>query len=826
MRTYNGKGFILLMTWSRLSSENLNSFCNPLDFEFETTENVPPMEDIIGQERAIKAMSFGLRIKRQGYNIYISGMTGTGRNSYAQSMIEEVASQEKVPNDWCYVYNFQNPGEPLALELPPGKGHDFAADIKSLIEDLKESIPAAFDSEEYEKKRAEYIQEFQETKASHMDELNRMASEKGFNLKRTSTGFITIPVINGEQIDEDEYEDLDPELKEEMEKKSSEVQLKAMEIMRKIQSAEKDLKDKLSQMDNKIALMAIGHLFEDIKQKYQHLDKVTEYLTELQQDILKNIDNFRESEDEYQSSSNPLSWMGGQARENVESHYKVNVLTDNSDATGAPVVVEHNPSYYNLVGRVEYENRMGMVSTDYSMIKGGAIHRANGGYLIVQARDVLTSIQAWEALKRVLKTKELRIENIAEHYGLVAMSTLKPEPIPMDIKLVMIGSPMFYHLLYYYDEDFRKLFKVKADFDVEMKRNQQHMTQMASFISTHCRQENLRHFDRSAVARVVDYASRLAEHQEKLSTRFNDIVEILYEADTWAELEEKELVGKEDVMRAIEEKKYRSQKYEDKLQELIETEQILLELEGEKIGELNGLSVIDIGDYQFGRPNRITASTYLGRRGIVNIERESELSGKIHNKAVLIISGYLGQYYAQKTPLTLSASICFEQSYSGIEGDSATVAELMALLSNLAEVPLKQGLAVTGSVNQKGEVQPVGGINQKIEGYYKACKTKGFQGEQGVIIPRGNCNNLMLEDEVIEAVEDGNFSVYWVSNVNDVIELLTGMKAGETDEEGFFPKGTFNRLVQDKLFAYNELINNSSSSDEEFEGENGSAEEE
>lgn len=792
------------MSWIKLPEEELNLSCNPQDFEFETTEEVPPPEDIIGQERAFQAMSFGLKIKRHGYNIYISGITGTGRNSYAESLVRDIAADEESPDDWCYVYNFKKPGEPLSLNLPAGMGSTFENDIESLLNDLKEAIPDAFDSEDYEKKKAEYVKEYQEVRSSMLDKLNQIAGEKGFALKKTSSGFITIPVIDDKQISEEDYEQLEPALKDEFEKKSNEVQLKAMEILRKIQVAEKELKEKIKNMDNKIGLMATGHLFDDLKKRYKDYSKVKRYLEDFQQDVLDNINNFRVDEDEHQQ--NPLGWMGKQSREQTEDRYRVNLMVDNSSAKGAPVVIEHNPSYYNLIGRVEYENRMGMVITDFTMIKSGALHRANGGYLILQARDVLIGLQAWEALKRNLKTKEIRIENIAEHYGLVAMSTLRPEPIPLNLKVIIIGSPLFYHLLYHYDEDFRKLFKIKADFDVEMKRDRVNMTKMASFISAHCRKEGLKHFDRTAVACVVDYGSRLAERRNKLSTRFNDIVEVLYEADAWAEFDGKKLVTAEHVNRAIDEKINRSNMYEYKIQELIETNQLLLDFEGEKTGQINGLSVIDVGDYQFGRPSRITASTHLGRRGIVNIERESRLSGNIHNKGVLILSGFIGQRYAQKDPLALSASLCFEQSYAGIEGDSASMAELLILLSSLAEVPLKQEIAVTGSVNQKGEMQPVGGINQKIEGYYHACKIKGLTGRQGVIIPEANRLNLILSREVVDAAKEGIFSVYTVNNADEAIELLTGMTAGEIQEDGSFPEGTFNFLVQEKLKHYNRLI--------------------
>ncbi len=791
------------MGGKKVPMEGLYILCDPLEFEFETTEEVPPLEDIIGQERAVKAMDFGLRIKQHGYNIYISGITGTGKNSYARSLIKEIAAGENVPDDWCYVYNFKKPEEPIALNFPAGEGAVFARNMENFIAELKEAIPNAFSSEDYDRKKTEYIKEYQDIRTALMDKLNRIASEKGFLLKKTSSGFVTVPVVDDKQVSEQDYDKLPEETKEELEARSNEVQLKALEILRKIQGAEKELRKKIKKMDREIALMAIGHFFEEMNEEYRDHTKVMNYLHDFREDVLNNIGIFRADEED--SSHEPLAWLGRQSKQR-EIRYKVNLLVDNQDRKGAPVEIEHNPFYYNMIGRVEYENRMGMVLTDFTMIKGGALHRANGGYLILQALDVLNSLQSWEVIKRVLKTKKITIENIAEQYGLVAMSTLKPEPIPLNTKVIMIGSQLIYQLLYHYDEDFRKLFKIKADFDVEMKRDRVNMTKMASFISAHCRKEKLKHFDREAVARVVDYGSRLAEDREKISTRFNDIVEILYEADAWAGVEGDDLVSGGHVQKAITEKIYRSNKLENKIQELVEKEQILLDVEGSAVGQINGLSVVDLGDYRFGYPTRITASTFLGRQGIINIERESELSGKIYNKAVLIIGGFIGHRYAQKVPLSLSASICFEQSYSGVEGDSASVAELLAILSSLAEVPLRQGVAVSGSVNQKGEVQPVGGINQKIEGFYHTCRVKGLDGDQGVVIPAANYSNLMLSPEVVEAVKEGLFSVYLVNDIDEAVELMTGMAPGTMQEDGTFPEGTFNYLVQEKLLHYHRLI--------------------
>jgi lon-related putative ATP-dependent protease len=446
------------------------------------------------------------------------------------------------------------------------------------------------------------------------------------------------------------------------------------------------------------------------------------------------------------------------------------------------------------------------VVTDFSMIKAGALHRANGGYLILQARDVLTALQSWDVLKRVLRTREIRIENIGEHFGLVAMATLRPQPIPLNIKVVMIGNPFIYQILYHYDEDFRKLFKIKADFDIEMERKEDNVNKMAGFISYHCQKQNLRHFDREAVAEIVEYSTRLAENQAKLSTRFNEIVDLLFEADAWAELDGEKVVGKAQIEKSLEEMVYRSNKYEQKIVESIKDEEILLDLEGSRVGQINALSLLDQGDYRFGRPSRITASTYLGRKGIINIERESDLSGRIHNKGVLILSGYLGLRYGSLVPLNLTASICFEQSYGGVDGDSASAAELFCLLSSLADVPLRQDLALTGSINQKGEIQPIGGVNSKIEGFYLACKAKGLTGNQGVIIPQKNQHSLMLKKDVIEAVEKEQFNIYTISTVDEGIELLTGLPAGELLDDGTFSEGSFNDKVLTKLNQFNEKM--------------------
>jgi len=791
------------MTWKKLVATDLRKYCKVEDINFSTTEDVPLLEGMIGQERAVRATEFGLRIKRHGYNIFMTGLTGTGKSSYAQSIISKISAEEPVPDDWLYVYNFEHPGEPIAMNLPAGMGEKFCRHIEELLEDLKQNIPKAFDGEDYERQKSVYVKEFQEARSVIFEELNKVASDKGFALKRTSSGFVTIPLHEGEQINEEEYAKLDQEKKDELEKKSTEIQIKAMEIMRRVQKVEKDLKEQLKDLDQRIGLAAIGHLFNELLEEYEDYLAIQKYLQAFQKDVLSNLADFRSDEEDQQ---NPMLWLRKQSQEQADMRYTVNLLVDNRETEGAPMVYETNPSYYNLLGRVEYENRFGMVVTDFSMIKAGALHRANGGYLILQARDVLTALQSWDVLKRVLRTREIRIENIGEHFGLVAMATLRPQPIPLNIKVVMIGNPFIYQILYHYDEDFRKLFKIKADFDIEMERKEDNVNKMAGFISYHCQKQNLRHFDREAVAEIVEYSTRLAENQTKLSTRFNEIVDLLFEADAWAELDGEKVVGKAQIEKSLEEMVYRSNKYEQKIVESIKDEEILLDLEGSRVGQINALSLLDQGDYRFGRPSRITASTYLGRKGIINIERESDLSGRIHNKGVLILSGYLGLRYGSLVPLNLTASICFEQSYGGVDGDSASAAELFCLLSSLADVPLRQDLALTGSINQKGEIQPIGGVNSKIEGFYLACKAKGLTGNQGVIIPQKNQHSLMLKKDVIEAVEKEQFNIYIISTVDEGIELLTGLPAGELLDDGTFSEGSFSDKVLTKLEQFNEKM--------------------
>lgn len=782
----------------RLPYNMLKNECDPDSLKFGDTSEIEPLEGIIGQERALKAIEFGLKIKMRGFNIFMSGLTGTGKTSYAQNYIKNIAANEKIPDDWCYLYNFDRPNQPIAVNLPAGAGKVFHKDMDEFIKVLELEISKAFDSDDYEKEKADIVKEFQQKRNELLEILNADAEKQGFKVRTTNAGIYFLPVVEGKTLNEQEYGELDEDLKHEIKERSDAIQFETIDIIRKIKNVEKEAEDKIEAWENKIALFAVGMHISDLKDKYKQHDRISAYLEKVQEDILANLDAFRNDGGQDEQQQALLPWLR-KAESSPAGRYKVNLLVDNSSLKGAPLIVDFNPSYYNLLGKLEYENEFGTMTTDFTLIKGGLFHQANGGYLILQANDVLSSIQSWEALKRVLKTRQICIENMKEQMGLVAVSTLKPEPIPADIKVILVGSAYLYQLLYQFDEDFKKLFKVKVDFDEEMLRSEENVHKLAQFVSLFCRKENSMHFDKTGVAKIVEYSSRLVEDQQKLSTRFNDIADILSEASTWAAVEESAIINAGHVMKAIKEKNYRSNKYDMKLLELLENGTIIIDTSSEVVGQINGLAILDMGDYAFGKPSRITATTYMGESGIVNIEREIEMSGTSHTKGVLILSGYIGQKYAQEMPLSLSASLCFEQLYSGIDGDSASSAELYAILSSLADVPIKQFIAVTGSVNQKGEIQPVGGVTNKVEGFFELCKLRGLNGKHGVIIPHQNIRNLVLDDEVIEAAKKGKFNIYPVKTIDEGIEILTGVSAGARGPDGSYPEGTINYKVYEKL---------------------------
>lgn len=788
----------------RVAADKLSRICEPDRLPFHTTEELDGLGEIVGQPRAVRAMDFGLGTDCPGYNIFLLGAPGTGRTTYAKKALRDKAAGQTVPPDWCYVYNFANPSQPRALVLPGGKGREFKGDIEDLEAALREDIPKSFDSEEYERQKAGIVQEFQRVRSELLEDLTSRAKEMGFALKTSTSGFLTVPIVDEREIAQEDYGELEPSVQRDIEERSQQLRVEASEIMRRVGQAERGTREKIKKLEHGVGLSAVGHLIEDLQQKYNDNLQVVDYLEAYKNDVLDHLDDFKAQDSEEHLPALLL------ARRQDNYRYKVNLLVDNHRAEGAPVIVESNPTWYNLLGRVEYQNEMGGFVTDFTRIKAGAFHRANGGYLLLHAADILVNPLAWQAVKRVLKTREILVESIADQYSSLALSTLRPEPIPLGTKVVLIGNSQLYHLLYSLDEDFKKLFKVKVDFSDDMERSDQSELQVARFVAEQAKREGLRHFHREAVARVVEYSSRLADSQGRLSTHFNELGELLYEADAWAGLDGADIVERQHINRAIREKIYRSNRWQEYRERLLSEGKLLVIARGEAVGQINGLSVLSTGDYQFGVPMRITANTFAGRGGITNIEREIKLSGSIHSKGVLTLAGYLGQSFAQHRPLALSASITFEQLYGGVEGDSASGAELMALISSLADVPLDQGIAVTGSVNQKGEIQPVGGINEKIEGWFETCKQQGLTGSQGVIIPQRNVGDLMLNDDVLEAVIQGRFHVYAICTVEQGLEILSGIAAGTADPRGEYSQNSIYGQVQAKLDNFSKEKNSGS----------------
>lgn len=775
--------------------EKLRRVCDYTEFEFESTEEVAPLEGLLGQERAYRALNFGLSIPNPGYNIYISGPAGTGKTSFARELLSAQAKEQPVPPDWCYLYNFRNPDQPRAISLPPGKGREFRHDVEQLIEALRRELPKVFNGEEYERLKNNILDELYQKTAELYEELEQYAAAEGFALNKTSSGLVSIPVIDGKTVSQEEFENLDQETKDAIQARSRKLQEKMNEGMRQYREHERQTKMRIAELDRKVGLLSVAPYVQELKEKYRDNPKIVSYLDEVQEDIVENVENFLDRDDH----NNPLIMLRRLNRQTAFIKYRVNLLVDNSETAGAPVVFETNPTFANLFGSIEYEGEFGVLATDFTKIKKGALHAANGGYLVLQATDVFKNYWVWDALKRTLKNREIVIENLMKNMNLGGPVSLQPEPIPLDVKVILIGEPLLYQLLYHYDPDFPKLFKIKADFDLETERSRENVFKYAAFISSVCHRENLPHFDRTAVAKIIEYSSRLVDDQEKLSVHFNKISELIYEAAAWATRAGSRLVTAAHVDKAVAEKNLRSNLIEQRIQELILDGTIMIDTTGWVVGQVNGLAVYDLGDHRFGRPSRITAKTFMGGKGVINIERETRLSGQIHDKGVLTLSGYLGGQYALDKPLTLSASLGFEQLYGGIEGDSASSAELFALLSSLADLPIYQGIAVTGSVNQRGEIQPVGGINQKIEGFFRICLARGLTGDQGVIIPYQNVRNLMLDEDVIGAVKAKQFHIYPIRHVDEGIEILTGVKAGQRGKDGSFPKGTVHYRVDQRL---------------------------
>ncbi|MCX8033691.1 MAG: AAA family ATPase [Thermodesulfovibrio sp.] len=787
----------------KLTSQDVYKKCDEYTFKFETTLDEKPLTGTIGQDRAIAALDFGLNLPAKGFNIYALGAQGTGKMRAIRTLLSEKVKNEPIPPDWCYLYNFKKPDNPIAVSLPAGKAKEFQNDMGNLINTLKTEIPKAFESKEYDKQRNKILEEFQQKQKEWFSAIEEEARNKGFAIRKALAGLIIVPIKrDGEPLTEEEFQALDLDTRKRIDEIGKMLQEKLDDVVRAVREADKMVKEMLVKLERQIALDVIEQPIEELKSRYSFNEKIIQYLDAVKEDILNNLQDFKIQEE----VTPPIPPFMKIPRDVSFVKYTVNILVDNSATEGAPVLYEPNPTYLNLFGSIEYKIQYGMAITDFTMIKAGSLHKANGGYIVIDALALLKNLFSYDSLKRALRNKEIRIEDVWEQYRLITTSTLRPEPIPLNVKVILTGTPFLYYLLYNYDDEYKELFKVKADFDIRMPRNQENITKYAQFISLCQKEEDLLPFHRSAVAKIVEYGSRLAEHQEKLSTQFSSIADLIRESHYWAKKDGKNVVESKHVINALEQKVYRSSSIEEKLRELILEDVLIVESSGSKVGQINGLAVLDLGDYSFGKPSRITARVYLGKAGIVNIERETKMSGKIHEKAIMILSSYLWSKYAIKKPITLSASLTFEQLYEMIEGDSATCAELYALLSSIAEIPLKQNIAVTGSMDQKGEVQPVGGINEKIEGFFELCKIRGLDGSHGVIIPKRNIKHLMLKEEIQKAIDEGKFHIYAIEYAEEGLEILTDMKAGELQPDGTYPEGTINYFVMKKLDEMSELL--------------------
>lgn len=792
---------------AKLNAETLYKKCDPEQFNFETTKEISNSTTIIGQERLSSSLEFGIGIKDDGFNIFALGPGKTNKRDHLKQFFEEQSANEDTPSDICYINNFDDHYKPRVMQLPAGRGCKLQKEMDQLIEDLIPTLTSAFETEEYQNRRQSLQEKIQQEQGQSFEDLQEKAKEKGLAMVRTPAGFSFAPLKeDGEMMNEEEVKELSEEEREELEEKTQELQEELQKLIQKMPSNRRKVRERIKELDKEIATYAIKDLFDDIRETFSDLEKVQAFLDNVELDIVENVQAIMGNQGQQQEQAgNQLAQMlGGQQQPRTSDNpvldsYRVNVLVNNEDTKGAPVIYEDNPSYKNLIGRVEYQSKMGALTTNFNLIKPGALHRANGGYLILDAREVLLEPFAWEGLKRTLKSGELKIESFGESYRAISTVSLEPESIELDVKIILQGERMLYYLLCQHDPEFQKLFKVEADFEDEIDRTDDSHQRYAKLLAGLIQKNELRPFDKKAVGRIIEQGSRMVGDNEKLSTMTNDITNLLKEADYWAGQNGNKNVQYDDVEKAIEQKIYRSSRIRDKAQESINRDSIFIDTEGSAIGQINGLSVTQIGNLMFGRPNRITARVQLGKGEIINIEREVEMSGSIHSKGVLILKGFLGERYGRERPLSLSASLVFEQSYSHIDGDSASSAELYALLSAIGDIPLKQSFSVTGSVNQHGKVQPIGGVNEKIEGFFDICNERGLTGEQGVLIPKANEKNLMLRSDVVKAVEEDTFHIYSVETINEGMELLTGLKMGEEDEKGTYPEGTVNHKVIEKL---------------------------
>lgn len=789
----------------RLDPQALCWRFDPAQLPFQTTAELPDLTDVVGQARATEAIRFGIGIRRDGYNLFVHGPSGTGRHDIVRRFLEERAAKELRPSDWCYVHNFEQSHKPRALKLPAGRGAKLRTDMERLVEDLKSAIPAVFESEEYRARRQEIEESLKEKHEKAFDGLRQEAESRSIALIRTPGGMAFAPTRKGEVVSPADFEKLPQDEQERIEAVIATLQEQLERLVHQVPQWRRESQERIRELDRQVTRSAVGHLIDELKKAYADLPEVVRYFDTVQEAVVENADDFKRTEEGPELSFLGVSLSRPHAGSSSLRRYQVNLLIDHGKTEGAPVVYEDNPTHPDIVGRVEHLAQLGALVTDFTLIKPGALHRANGGYLVLDARKVLMQPYAWEGLKRCLSSGEVRIESLGQMLSLVSTVSLDPEAIPLDVKVVLVGERMLYYLLQYYDPDFQDLFKVAADFEDTMPREQADHMQYARLIATLARKDELLPLDRDACARMIEQGARLAGDTERLTVRMRDLNDLLREADHWAREEQQKTVTRAHVQRAIDARIRRGDRLRERMLEEIKRGTLLIDTQGGRVGQVNGLSVVSLGDFAFGHPSRITARVRLGKGEVLDIQREVEMGGPIHSKGVLILAGFLGARYCAERPLALSASLVFEQTYGEVEGDSASSAELYALLSALAEVPIKQSLAVTGSVNQHGEVQPIGGVNEKVEGFFDVCQSRGLTGEQGVLIPASNVKHLMLRDDVVEACRQGKFHIYPVTTVDEGIELLTGFPAGKRDAEGRFPDGSLNRHVEQRLTQMAEL---------------------
>ena len=791
--------------------ERLRWRCDPNRFPFVCTDEVDPLEEFIGQQRALRAMEFGLAMERPGYNMFVTGLSGTGRASAIQSYVERRVNERQrqgdqlQPQDWCYLHNFSDPDHPQIIALPKGLGRTLRQHLDQLMKAVRETIPRAFNSSEFEEQQKAIIEAGQAESQAIFQQIERDAHAEGFLMRPAEGGIQILAHMNGQPLSQEQYLALSDEERQALAAKEHALRERLEEGALRGNQLQQEAGERLKELAHRTAEMATRALFQRPIDSYRNFAKLVQFLLTLHAYTLEHLELFRETSQAGQQQEAGVPQGPGMPRRLAADDpflpFRVNLLVDNGSRTGPPVIVETNPTFGNLFGKLERRAVMGAYFSDHTTIKAGALSQANGGYLILNAREVLTSPGVWETLKRALRTREVRIEDSIEILapGAIVPQGIRPEPMPLNVKVIMTGQPQIYQILSTQDEEFWEVFKVRADFDSQIDRNDEHLEAFARFVCSCCGRNGLMPFHRTAVAEVVEHAARVVANQEKLTSRFGPLEDVLIEADYWSRQAGHDMVMGEDVRQAIDEKIYRASLVEERIRELITDGTILVDIAGAVVGQVNGLAVYDLGDVQFGRPSRITAQTFMGRGGVLNIEREVQLSGKSHDKGVLILGGYLGAKYAQDKPLSLAASICFEQSYDGVDGDSASSTELYAILSSLSGLPIQQQIAVTGSVNQKGEVQPIGGVNEKVEGFFAICKEKGLTGGQGVMIPVQNVRNLMLRPDVVDAVEQGLFHVYAVRTIDEGVSLLTGVPAGEREADGAYPAGTVNALVNQRL---------------------------